>query len=89
MFAEGPVEVWLSKIEAAMIQSLYDKTKTALEHYPEDGTQRDEWLFSAGAQPILTVDMIVWTANVTSAIMEVMSGTNGGALTEFLKFCEK
>lgn len=30
VFAEGPVEHWLSKIEAMMIQTLYDRTKMAL-----------------------------------------------------------
>lgn len=49
VFAEGPVERWLASIEQMMIQSLYDKTKVALNDYPEDGTQRDEWLFSSAA----------------------------------------
>jgi dynein heavy chain len=80
VFAEGPVETWLAKIEQMMIQSLYDRTKVALQDYPADGTQRDEWLFDYAAQPILTVDMIVWTASVTKAIQEVAGGTNGGAL---------
>jgi dynein heavy chain len=76
VFAEGPVEHWLSKIEAMMIQTLYDRTKMALNQYPEDGSQRDEWLFSFCAQPILTVDMVTWTANATKAIETVAGGTD-------------
>ena len=61
----------MSKIEKMMIQSLYDNTKLALKEYPADGTARDEWLFSFAAQPILTVDMVMWTQNATQAIMLV------------------
>jgi dynein heavy chain len=43
--AHGVVETWLSKIEQMMILTLYDMTRRAYEAYPEDGSQRDEWLF--------------------------------------------
>jgi dynein heavy chain len=71
-----------------MIQSLYDQTRHAQENYPEDGTQRDKWLFDYAAQPVLTIDMVQWTAGVTAAIKEIMSGVNAGALNEFLSFSE-
>ena len=89
VFAEGPVEHWLSKIEAMMIQTLYDRTKMALSQYPADGTQRDEWLFSFCAQPILTIDMVTWTANATQAIETVGGGTDAQALAKFLQFSDK
>ncbi len=54
--AEGGVEFWLTDIQNAMIQALYDCTKTAFETYPENGIVRDQWLFTTAAQPILTVD---------------------------------
>lgn len=88
VFAHGVVETWLSKIEDMMIQSLYDQTRHAQENYPEDGTQRDKWLFDYAAQPVLTIDMVQWTAGVTAAIKEIMSGVNAGALNEFLSFSE-
>ena len=58
VFARGPVEDWLNKIEDMMRKTLYDITKKSLESYPEDGTQRDDWLFESCAQCILTVDQI-------------------------------
>jgi hypothetical protein len=48
-FAIGPVESWLSGIEKAMFKSLYLITKNALDEYPEDGRDRDEWLFHCPA----------------------------------------
>jgi dynein heavy chain len=44
-FAEGPVEHWLNEIQTAMFRSLYLITADAMENYPEDGRQRDHWLF--------------------------------------------
>lgn len=61
VFATGAVEFWLGRVEKMMCQSLYDLTRIALKCYPEDVTKRDEWLFHTGAQPILTIDMIMWT----------------------------
>ena len=88
VFAHGVVETWLGRIEDMMIQSLYDQTRHAQENYPEDGTQRDKWLFDYAAQPVLTIDMVQWTAGVTAAIKEIMSGVNAGALNEFLNFSD-
>lgn len=88
VFAHGVVETWLSKIEEMMIVSLYDQTRHAQENYPEDGTQRDKWLFDYAAQPVLTIDMVQWTSGVTAALKEIMSGVNAGALQEFLSFSD-
>jgi len=38
--AEGGVEFWLTAIEKMMTQSLYDKTRVAVETYPENGIER-------------------------------------------------
>lgn len=56
VFAEGNVEFWLLNIEKMMVKTLYDFTKKALHEYPEDGVERNEWLFAYPAQPVLTVD---------------------------------
>ena len=37
--------------------------KEALEAYPEDGCQRNEWFFTRCAQAILAADQIMWTDN--------------------------
>ena len=86
VFARGPVEEWLTKIESMMRQTLYDITKVSLEAYPEDGTLRDEWLFESCAQVILTVDQIEWTKGLTNAIQEIMKGKNKKAIEEFREF---
>ena len=86
VFARGPVEDWLNKIEDMMRKTLYDITKKSLESYPEDGTQRDDWLFESCAQCILTVDQIQWTVGVTAAIQEIMKGKNKKAMEEFREF---
>lgn len=83
VMAEGPVEVWLKNIESMMTQSLYDLTKRAFDEYPEDVTKRDTWLFDYPAQPVLTIDMVMWTAGVTEAIKEIMSGVSDSALKEW------
>jgi len=74
--AEGGVEFWLTAIEKMMTQSLYDKTRIAVNLYPENGIERSQWLFHTAAQPILTVDMIMWTKGVEEAIYEIMKGKN-------------
>jgi dynein heavy chain len=56
VFASGNVEFWLTRIESMMRKTLYDITKKGLDEYPENGAERDEWLFNYVAQPVLTVD---------------------------------
>jgi len=36
VFAEGPVENWLMRIQEMMVKSLYDVAKQALKEYPND-----------------------------------------------------
>jgi len=55
-FAHGPVEAWMNNIENDMFVSLYIISTQALENYPEDGTQRQDWLFEYAAQSILVID---------------------------------
>ena len=87
--AEGGVEFWLTAIEKMMTQSLYDCTRIAVNTYPSNGIERADWLFTTAAQPILTVDMIMWTQNCENAIYEIMKGKNAQALKEFLDFSDK
>jgi len=79
-FAHGPVETWLNNIQQAMFVSLYMITRNAMEIYPEDGRQRDEWLFHCAAQCILVVDQVKWTNGIEAAIFEIMGGKNRSAL---------
>jgi hypothetical protein len=43
--AEGPVESWLGDIENSMINSLHALTKIAIETYPKNDLDRNEWFF--------------------------------------------
>lgn len=83
VMAVGPVEGWLKNIEGMMQQSLFDKTRRAVLEYPADVTKRDEWFFNYPAQPVLTVDMIMWTKGVTEALSEIQSGVSESALREW------
>lgn len=56
VFAQGPVEHWLTNIEKMMRKTLYDKTKFALNSYPEDQLKRDKWFFDYPAMSVLTID---------------------------------
>ena len=69
--AEGAVEFWLLKIQNMMIKSLYDITRKGYFNYPKNGLERDEWLFTYFAQPVLTVDLIKWTEGCTEAIIQM------------------
>ena len=46
VMAIGPVEYWLKNIQEMMTQSLFDECKNAVHQYPEDITNRDNWLFN-------------------------------------------
>lgn len=51
--AEGPVESWLSKVEQAMRDALYDNAKKAVNEYPKSRDEsiiRDKWLWEYPAQ---------------------------------------
>lgn len=82
--AEGNVEFWLKDIERMMITTLWDITKKSLVEYPTNGIERNQWLFDYPAQPVITIDQVMWTTGVTAAITEIMKGKNRKALEEFL-----
>jgi len=89
VMAEGPVEHWLFNIQEMMVTTLYDITKKAYLEYPKNGLERDEWLFSYPAQCVLVVDIIMWTAGCTQAILDVEQGRNKDAIKDFLEFSKQ
>jgi dynein heavy chain len=91
VYARNNVEFWLGNIEAMMRRTLFDIAVKLKESYPEDGSERDDWLFSPGAcaQCIIVVDQTMWTAGVTQAIHDIEKGKNKAALEEFLDFSNK
>ena len=86
VFAQGPVEYWLTNIEKMMRKTLYDKTKASMVNYPEDQLKRDKWFFESPAMSVLTIDQVMWTSCVTTAIEQIMKGKNKKALEDFLLF---
>ena len=59
-------------IENQMINSLYVNAKKSLLAYPEDGTNRREWLFEdTASQNLLFIDQIGWTDETEKAIMRM------------------
>lgn len=84
--AKGNVEYWLNNIEKEMRKTLHDQSVKAKAEYPEDGRERDEWLFSSCAQCIIMIDQVEWTTGVTAAIQDIAKGKNKKAMEEFLTF---
>ncbi len=53
-----------------MVQSLYDVAKQALKEYPNDNPfDRESWLFAYNAQNILLIDLVKWTEDLTTAVL--------------------
>ena len=84
LVASGSVEHWLLKVEAMMRRSLFNITKSALSAYEE--MTREQWFFEFPAQCVLTVDQIIWTAQVSAALGKIESGENPNALREYKEF---
>jgi dynein heavy chain len=95
--AEGAVEVWLLNFERAMRQTLYDRSKNAYESYPktlQESINRKEWLWGFPAQVVIAIDQVLWTSNVTVALISMEGGNenipqNSKAMEEFLAFSLK
>ena len=77
------VENWLTEVERAMRQTLYDQMWKAVCEYTEEG--RTKWFFHYAAQITLTVDQVVWTVGVELAIKARHDGDADG-VKKFLKF---
>ena len=83
--------------------TLYDMSKTAYQVYPpttEGAINRGEWLWSYPAQVVIVIDQVVWTNNVTLAILDyegracpggelTPQGGNKEAMKDFLTFSLK
>lgn len=74
VLAEGAVEHWLFRIQEMMVKTLHSITKRAMLEYPENGLERNDWMLSYPAQPVLTVDLIKWTEGCTDAIVRMSIG---------------
>ena len=89
VFSTGNVEHWLGRIEDMMCKTLFDTTKSALEEYPEDGLERDEWFFNYPAQPVLVIGQVKWTEGCAEAIRMIERGEDKKALEEFYNFSDE
>ena len=84
VFAKGAVENWLTTIEGMMRQSLYHSLKDCVRAYSEE--TRNSWFFDWPAGMIIAADQVHWANNVQSALNQIESGENPGAIKEFLQF---
>eukprot|EP00928_Gymnodinium_smaydae_P068050 TRINITY_DN5109_c0_g7_i1.p1 TRINITY_DN5109_c0_g7~~TRINITY_DN5109_c0_g7_i1.p1 ORF type:complete len:4115 (+),score=1184.64 TRINITY_DN5109_c0_g7_i1:176-12520(+) len=85
----GPVvEKWLYDIEHAMVRGLYVVSKATLLEYPEDGTQRTDWLIAGqpSSQAKLLIDQIYWTTLAEEALNKISSGENLNAMKDNIDF---
>ena len=76
--------MWLSKIENAMKLNLSMLMQQCLKAFTE--MDREEWLFSFPAQCVATVEQIVWTHNVASALEAIEDGDDKDALLDYRDF---
>ena len=75
---------WLNELEAAMFETVYDKTKLCLEKYPEFKKPRKEWIYAGyPCQSVITDDQIKWAIFVEQAIDSI---AQGGKLNDFLDY---
>jgi dynein heavy chain len=83
----GAVEKWLNEIETAMVSGLWFSSEKCLKAYPEDGSQRTEWLFGDySSQSILMVDQINWTLLAEQALNLISSGQDEDAMKKNIEF---
>lgn len=61
------VEKWLLKVQQLMIQSMIDITGQSVNNY--DSETRASWILSWPGQIVQCVDCIMWTSEVTQAII--------------------
>ena len=84
LFATENIEGWLNELEAAMFETVYDKTKLCLENYPEFKKPRKEWIYAGyPCQSVITDDQIKWAIFVEEAIDNI---AKGGKLNDFLDY---
>mmetsp|Transcript_44767 Transcript_44767/g.87731 ORF Transcript_44767/g.87731 Transcript_44767/m.87731 type:complete len:3997 (-) Transcript_44767:184-12174(-) len=89
VFTTGNVETWLTEIEIRMQQTMRSCNKACLEDYPTNGLERTEWLFKWPVQPVLCIDMIMWTKNAHEALENIENGSNPNAMKDFMVFSRK
>lgn len=89
VFTTGNTENWLSELESMMRSTVKALNYKTLQDYPQDATNRDDWLKTHPAQPCTTVDQIMWTAGCTKGLQQVESGENPNGVVDFLNFSKK
>ncbi|EFJ08822.1 hypothetical protein SELMODRAFT_131043 [Selaginella moellendorffii] len=69
---DGPVEVWMKKVEAEMRRSLYQISKEGVYHYAK--ARRTKWITDNLGMVTLVGSQIWWTWEVEDAFNSVRSG---------------
>ncbi|KAL7886390.1 hypothetical protein AOLI_G00041110 [Acnodon oligacanthus] len=69
---DGPVELWLSRVEEAMRGAVRRQMAEAVNVYEE--RPREQWALERPAQPALTATQVWWTADVELAFQRMAEG---------------
>uniref|UniRef100_A0AAR2IKN0 AAA+ ATPase domain-containing protein n=1 Tax=Pygocentrus nattereri TaxID=42514 RepID=A0AAR2IKN0_PYGNA len=69
---DGPVELWLSRVEEAMRGAVRRQMAEAVSVYEE--RPREQWALERPAQPALTATQVWWTADVELAFQRMAEG---------------
>ena len=64
--AKGCVEKWLYDLQVQMVTTMQDIMSTSQENY--NGFKRNEWVTEWPCQIVLTVALLVWTADIQEAM---------------------
>jgi len=63
---QGNVEIWLKECETLMKVSLKQKLRVAMKAHPS--VARPKWVLSHAGQVVLTVNQVMWTAQMVEAL---------------------
>jgi dynein heavy chain len=83
--ARGAVEKWLIRVEQIMTDSLRSLVLSATSAHPASQLPRGNWVLQWPGQVVLCVSSVLWTQQVTDAIMDQRH--NHGALALCAKRC--
>ncbi|KFH07428.1 putative dynein-1-alpha heavy chain, flagellar inner arm I1 complex [Toxoplasma gondii VAND] len=81
---EGPVEVWLNKVEKGMRETLKRLLVSTHQANLAKGTKKERWVLECCGQLAITSSQIAWTSDTENALRKIAKG-NKNALKQLKK----
>ncbi|CBZ54592.1 GF18580, related [Neospora caninum Liverpool] len=81
---EGPVEVWLNKVERSMRETLKRLLVATHQANLAKGTKKERWVRECCGQLVITSSQIAWTTDTENALRKIAKG-NKNALKQLKK----